>query len=168
MTDLESIIVRRRLGRLTGADLVAWGVAALGDDLDSESLRRLAGLDLEGDLRVVEAEELFFKALGELGLSVPSEDAAIREYVRCLAQEIVDGAATPLAQVDKIHREVLSPLNHPKDLMVWCYVHVGLRPREQWSLDADAMVHFESIPEPRLDETIRELAQWYLSETRAA
>ena len=42
-----------------------------------------------------------------------------------------------------------------------------MRPRE-WSLDADAMIHFEEIPAERLDDAIRELAVWYLARTAKA
>jgi hypothetical protein len=87
--------------------------------------------------------------------------------VRSLAREIVEGTVAPRAQVDRIHREVLSPLNHPKDLMVWCYVGDSMHPGE-WSLNSDAMVHFEEIPEQSLDDAIRELAEWYLSQTSSA
>jgi hypothetical protein len=118
VTDLESIVARRRLGKLLGADLVSWAVAALSGGLDSPSLRRLAGEDLQGEVRLEDSEALFSAALSELGISQPEEHAAIRAYVRSLAREIVDGKVAPRAQVDRIHREVLSPLNHPKDLQV--------------------------------------------------
>ena len=164
MMDLDLLIARKRLGQLAGADLVAWAVASLSDGLDSNSLRCLASLDLEGEVRVAEAEALFSSAVAELGISTPDEDLAIRAYVRNLAVEIVRGDVAPQEQVARIHAEVLSPLNHPRDLMVWCYVGDGLRPTE-WSLNPDSMTHFVEIPDASLDGAIRELAEWYLAET---
>jgi hypothetical protein len=168
MTDLEAIVLRRRLGRLAADDLVAWAVSALAAGHDSDSLQRLAGLDMEECARLPDAEELFAAALSDLGLSLPDETVAVREYVRMLAHEIVAGQVSPQEQVSRIHREVLSPMNHPREFMVWCYVGDGARPREGWNLDPDAMVHFDEIPEECLDRAICDLARWYLGATRAA
>jgi len=168
MTPLESIVAMRRLGKLTAGDLVAWAVEALSLGEDSDSLRRLAGLDLERDVRLADAEGLFQAAVAEGAVAVPGEDSAIRAYVRSLVRDIVDGKAAPQAQVARIHAEVLSPLDHPRDLMVWCYVGDGMHPRGEWSLNPDAMLHWAQIPEPDLDRVICELAAWYLAQTGAA
>jgi hypothetical protein len=163
--DLSLLVARQTLGLLTADDLVRWALVSLEQGLDSESLRRLAGLNSEAYLRMADAEPLFRAAIHELRVPVPEQTAATRTYVARLAREIVEGTAPPRAQVARIHREIVSPLNHPKDLMVWCYVNDGLRP-SSWSLDADDMVHFEPIPDAELDDAIRALAEWYLTATR--
>ena len=112
-----------------------------------------------------EAEPLFFATLAEMGQSLPSDELAIRAYVRLLAQEIVEGKVSPREQVSRIHAEILSPLKHPRDLMVWCYVGDGMQPRGGWNLDPGAMVYWDEVPEPELDRTIAELAKWYLEQT---
>jgi hypothetical protein len=149
MTDLESIVAMKRLGKLAGPALVSWAVSSLSRGLDSEHLRSLAGLDLSDDVRTPEAEEVFLAAVDELGLHLPPEEAAIRAYVRHLAQEIVDGAVAPQEQVARINREVVSPLNHPKDLMAWCYVEDGVCP-EEWSLAEGSVGRFREIPKAGL------------------
>jgi hypothetical protein len=167
MKTVEALIARRRLGKLLASELVEWAVASLEEGRDSESLRRLAALDLEGEPRVGDAEALFLPALAELGISPPQEDDAIRVYVRQLAGEIVQGKVDPQKQVARIHDEVVSPLNHPGDLMIWCYIGDQVRP-EEWTLNASAMTRFVEIPDGLLDRTIRELAEWYLAVTGAA
>jgi hypothetical protein len=168
MSDLLNIVLKRRLGRLAAADLVAWAVSALWAGQDSDNLRRLAGLDVGEQARLSDAENLFDAALGDVGLSLPDENAAVREYVRALAQEIVAGQAAPQAQVARIHHEILSPLDHPPELMAWCYVGDSLRPREGWNLNPGAMVRFDEIPAESLDRAICDLARWYLDATKTA
>ena len=41
--------------------------------------------------------------------------------------------------LEVIHREVLGPLNHPHDLMAWCYLWEGLEPVTFASLDDAAI-----------------------------
>ena len=157
---------RAVLGLASADDYVRWAVNALESDADSPALRELAGADLGEPARLTECSGLFQASLGELGISVGSGEAAIREYVRVLAQAIVDGEVDPQEQVDRIHREVLSPLNHPWHLMVWCYLHDGLRPSEfKHGFDG---VHFDCVEGQARDAAILEGARWYLRVERAA
>ncbi len=103
------LLARERLGALVAKDLVDWAVGALSEGMDTPALRHLAGMDLEGPPPTAAAMLQFRRALQELGISVPTPDVAAREYVRV--------------------KEIVTPLDHPKDLMVWCYLSSGLRPR---------------------------------------
>ena len=75
-----------------------------------------------------DAKLLFDRAASELRLEFPaSKEARLRTYLSIIASEIVDGSRQPIDALDLIHAEVLGPLNHPKDLMAWCYLWEGAR-----------------------------------------
>jgi len=128
------LLVRKSTTSLR-ADVVAeWAIRALTDGFDSPSLRRAAGLD--GLATAFEATPLFERALGDLELQLPqSVDELCRAWLLVLAQDIVDGTRTPEAALQVVHREVMDPLNHPADLMPWCYLWEGLDPLTFASLD---------------------------------
>jgi hypothetical protein len=74
-------------------------------------------------LRIAVALLLFQQALDELGCRVPSEDDVVRLYVAGVARWILDGDLSPREGASKIHEDVLTPLNHPRELMDWCYLN---------------------------------------------
>lgn len=161
------LLGKERCGTLAAKDLVDWAVGALSEGMDTPAIRQLAGMDLEGPRLTAAAMPQFRRALQELGIPVPAPDAAAREYVRVLVEDIVEGRVTPQPQVERIHKEIVTPLDHPKDLMVWCYLSSGLRPQEL-STDPDRMVHFEEVHGAALDGAIRDVARWYLHQSRSA
>ncbi len=130
-------------GTVTARHLIDWAVQALCDGYDTPRLRRLAGMDLAGSPSVYDAIEAFRQTLAELGVAVPEREALLRDHVRELARGVVDGTVEPEAAVDLIHREVLDPLKHPKDLMAWCYLWEGLDPDDFASITGE--VHRQAI-----------------------
>ena len=145
------LLVRDADGTATGGEFVEWAVQALVEGLDSPALRTLAGLR---DASRFEAKALFDRAANELGLAMPAtRDALLRAYLRILAGEIVDGTREPGDALDVIHRDVLGPLNHPSDLMAWCFLWEG----------HDAARGFESFSGADRDEATRALARQTLN-----
>lgn len=112
-------------GESLGQCAVQWAVDALVDGYDVPSLRLLAGLDLDGWPDSIEAGKLVARALRELGIPEADRNARALEYVREVAAAIVAGEIGPQEGVDRIHRRVISPLNHPAELQSWCCLWMG-------------------------------------------
>lgn len=141
------LLVRDAAGTATGDDFVTWGEQALVAGLDSPALRQLAGV--AGASRA-EAKALFDRAIGELGLTLPpTEDALRRAYLIVLAGDISTGVRRPSEALDLIHHEVISPLKHPADLMAWCFAWESLAPERG----------FASLSEAERDDAARALAR---------
>jgi hypothetical protein len=116
------------LDRLSGEKICAWAVSALEAGFDTESLRTLAGMSLEVLPSFFEARPYFMRALQELQLSLPSNrEEALRAYV--------------------------VPLNHPPDLMGWCYLWEGNAPDGT----------FAKMSEEDLERAAREFARTWLA-----
>ena len=123
------LLARNELGTLTGKDLVDWATQVLAAGFDVPAVVTLAGLDLDGVPRVLDAMPLFQAALEELGVPVTRDpDELLRLHLRRLAREMVLGQLDLEEGVARIEREVLTPLCHPEDLMAWCYVGSELDP----------------------------------------
>jgi hypothetical protein len=130
------LLVRDAAGTSTGGDFVVWAVQALVEGLDSAALRQLAGL---AEPSRFEAKPLFDRAVRELSLALPATpDALLRAYLAVLAGDILTGTRQPAEALDLIHRHVLGPLNHPADLMEWCYLWEGLDPARSFASLSDA------------------------------
>ena len=139
------ILVQEIAGRSVGDDLVEWAVRALVEGFDSPALRRLAGLDKDSWF---EAKPLFDRAVQELRLELPStKELLLRDYLRVIAREMLDGRRQPVDALQIIHSQVLTPLHHPEDLMPWCYLWEGLEPGT-----------FASLTDSQRDEATRQLA----------
>jgi hypothetical protein len=122
---LIGVLVARMDSVVTGGPLVEWATSALVDGLDTPALVWLAGLP--PTCSVFEAGPLLDRALAELGLaSLPAAEALRRAYVGVISRQLLDGRLTPTDAVQLIHRVAVGPLNHPADLMPWCYVWEGL------------------------------------------
>jgi hypothetical protein len=102
-----------------------WATAALTAGFDSPALRTLAGLDVEGQVHSADARPLLQAALLELGAPPPVFEEAARQYLRDVASAVVSTELAPQLAADLVHRRVVDPLNHPEDLMPWCYVWEG-------------------------------------------
>jgi hypothetical protein len=132
------LLARHANSSATGDDAVKWAIDALVDGFDSPSLRQLAGLN--SPTAWFEAMPLFERTLNELQLEIPrSKNEILRLYLRSVAESIVTGVRSPSVALEVIHREVLGPLNHPLDLMPWCYLWEGLEPVTFASLDDAAI-----------------------------
>ena len=116
------------LERLSGEKICAWAVSALEAGFDTENVRILAGMSLDAPPSFFEAQPYFMRALQELQLSVPSREEALRAYAGSVAENLLLGDITVERALDSIHSMVVSPLNHPPDLMGWCYLWEGNAP----------------------------------------
>jgi hypothetical protein len=111
----------------TGADYFRWGERALECGYDSPSLRILAGLGSETTWS--EAEPYFRRAIAELGIVLPTVDERLRRlYLRDAAGQMCSREISPAEGLERIHKWVLGPLNHPPDLSHWCFLWEGLDP----------------------------------------
>jgi hypothetical protein len=76
---LVDLVVRRLDIQLTGAPLVEWGIHALEEGVETESLIYLAGLS--PDSSISQAGPLFDRGLAGLKLKLPHSDDLRRAYV---------------------------------------------------------------------------------------
>ena len=137
-TGTIELLVRHAANSTTGSEFVNWAIHALTDGHDSPSLRRLAGL--AENTTTFETTPLFDRALQELELPIPqSKEELYRKFLLSIAHDIVNGLRSVESALQVIHRQVLDPLNHPPDLMPWCYLWEGLDPLTFDSLDEDAI-----------------------------
>jgi hypothetical protein len=142
------------LDRLSGEKICAWAVSALEAGFDTESLRTLAGMSLEVLPSFFEARPYFMRALQELQLSLPSNrEEALRAYVRSVAQDLVVGRRAVESALQDIHSAVVVPLNHPPDLMGWCYLWEGNAPDGA----------FAKMSDEDLEQAAREFARTWLA-----
>jgi len=123
------LLVREAAGVVTGQHYVDWAVQLLAERHDSPSLRRLAASDLDEVPGASDCAQILTAVLAELELSRPDNEVLIRDYVREVARDIIAGNIAPQAGAERIHREVLGPFLHPKDLQAWCYLWEGLSPQ---------------------------------------
>jgi hypothetical protein len=127
--DAMELIARAEGGVLAGQELVDWAVQALVAGYDPAAVVRLAGLDLDSAPLLNDAMHAFRAALLELDIIVPeSREGILRAHGVELARQISVGEITPSEGVARMEREVVSPLNHPRDLMAWCYLSSDLNP----------------------------------------
>ena len=144
------------LERLSGEKICAWAVSALEAGFDTENMRILAGMSVGRLSSFVEARSYFMMALQELQIAVPSSrEDALRAYARSVAEDIVAGRAAIDAALNEIHSTVVWPLNHPADLVGWCYLWEGYAPDGS----------FADLSKEELDQTAREFARTWLEGT---
>ena len=113
---------------------------ALSAGCDSSSLVQLAGMDARNDPSIFEAPPLFRSSLKELRFSIPStQNELLRAFLVWIAGEIVAERVAPLDALERVHAEIVSPLNHPSDLMDWCHLWERHDPRSYAELNDDAV-----------------------------
>ena len=86
------LIAKRGLQKLLGSEASEWATDQLVQGRDTPHLRQLAGTT--GSENSFELQDLFDRALHELGLSVPSREQAILLYAQELARDYLEGKAT--------------------------------------------------------------------------
>ena len=127
--DAIELLVKAEQGVLEGKELVSWATQALVVGQDAPALVTLAGLDLDSAPLLSESMPAFRTALAQLGVAVPSNrEELLRGHGLEIARQISVGVLTPSRGVARMEREVVSPLNHPRDLMAWCYLDSHLHP----------------------------------------
>jgi hypothetical protein len=91
---LQLAALRLVIGEQPSEDLPGLATDALVRGLDSPSLRELAGAP---SWDVSESQDLFLRALDELGINRPDEQGALWEMVRDVAIQITTGKLEPYA-----------------------------------------------------------------------
>jgi hypothetical protein len=86
------LLAMRRLQRSLGIQAAEWATNQLSEGRDTRHLRQLAGTT--GAENRFELEELFDRAVNELGIVVPEGDEALALYARELAQQYLDGTVS--------------------------------------------------------------------------
>ncbi|HEX8211596.1 MAG TPA: hypothetical protein VF584_15595 [Longimicrobium sp.] len=104
--------------------LADWAVDMLVAGYDTPSLRVLAGLlPIEADTHAIVF--LARRAARELGLLAPGGEALRRAYIYVVCRALLSGELDADTATEYIHSRVISPLDHPADLMPWCYLWEG-------------------------------------------
>jgi hypothetical protein len=137
--NLRIAATERMLGREVGSDrLIRLGVDALLADLDTPSLRVLAGLRRSEE---PEARELFERVLDELDLTVelPADKSQARwNLVREWAALIAEGGLDPLRGANLIWLEATEELDYPRALQPFVEAAInGDDWNEAWSTTLD-------------------------------
>lgn len=93
-----------------------------------------------------EAEPIFWRSLEELGTPQErSPEILLRRYARELAGQILSGRLTVKQGLGLIHRRVVGPLEHPWDLMPWCYLWEGNDPFDFGSWPDDRTIEQRTL-----------------------
>jgi len=129
---------------------IDWAVRALVDGFDSDSLRGLSGMDLCGEPSIEDVRPVFETTLTELGVVLPEIAHLARLYVQEVARQVTTGTLSPRDATELIHSRVVSPLEHPEDLMPWCHLWEGN------SIDC-----LSTLSDDELDEEITKLSAHY-------
>ena len=122
------LLVAIRQNRAPANDVANWAICALEDGYDTPALRLAASF--HRDELASDAEPYVWRALGELGITPPSGEELLRAYADELALGILAGTREPMDTVELVHHRVITPLNHPDDLMDWCYIWEGNNPED--------------------------------------
>lgn len=132
---LRRLLLAYADGSCTGAEAARWAEDALLRGLDTPALRVLAGVqegcrqdELEADLR---------RAATETGISLSGHDVTElrRALLRDFAAEILAEDVPIDSILERIHREILVPLDHPEDLRAWCWLWEGNHPERCHPID---------------------------------
>lgn len=114
--ELAKILARRSIGLASGGDVVRWAVDAL-DDLDSRSIRMLAGLSYEPD--AFEVDGHLRDLAEEMGTVLPNRDQLSRLYARITAEEITQGVLSPEEGAKRLY-DLYRLTNSFDELSTWC------------------------------------------------
>ena len=138
MEALEITACRLVIGDLATENLPSVATEALVHEVDSPSLRQLAGL-APGDVR--EAYDLFRAALDELGLPLPDKDAALWRLTQLVATQIVAGSIAPYEGARWIWTKASHDVAEEGDLRIF----VGLASEREDHPDAGAKIDAQII-----------------------
>lgn len=133
------LLVRIESETVTGNNYVDWALEALAAGFDFPAMRRLAGLTSQPHLSLSDTEPEFRAAAREIGLpELPREDLLLA-FLDESARRIVEGATNLDEILHHIHDMVIDPLDHPEDLMPWCYARGRLQTDDAEPLDDDGV-----------------------------
>ncbi len=132
--DLNVAAAWLALGKLKSEDAIAAASSALDRGVYSESL----GLLLYEEAVWSEVGPLFTRALGELGIAVPTREQALLTLARQYARRIVSGAVTPYEGAARIWWDIANEPGADKSLLTF----VGLA--SEWEDDKAHRAQYEA------------------------
>lgn len=151
MRQTLTLLAKRHLGQIGLSAFVDWAVSLLEAGYDTEHLRMLSSL---GSAPAhADIDYYFGQTLHELNWAVPPIPLLLRLYAQAIAQDILEGKATPIEGCHTIYR-IYFALDYPVDMQAWLYLDDGLEPGTYQELEGES-----------LDKAIRQEAQKFL-ETR--
>jgi hypothetical protein len=98
--DLIRVLAERYLGQASGLAIVQWAETALSANLDTPSLRILAGL--EAAPNEFEVDRFLSQSACELNWEIPRREGCLQLYVCLVAQDILAGRITPALGCEKL------------------------------------------------------------------
>jgi hypothetical protein len=146
---LVKLLAKQINNTIDKQEYIDWAISMLESQYDGYNLRILAGLT--SNYSSSETEAYFNRVIKELNIIVPEHEVILRAYLIEIAKEIICGITLPINGVNMIHKYVLTPLEHPRDLMGWCYLWESLEPTT-----------FDLITNDKMDQTIIDFAKRYL------
>jgi hypothetical protein len=150
------LLGRMLVGHADPMGYVDWAIAQLEAGRVTKNIQILAGLPKP--LSAFEAEDYFYKALGDLGWQVPNEEAALWHYAEVVAHDIVSGTRDPVEGCREIYR-IYRALGYPGSLVAWLYLDEelevgsyadlrGERLRSAITAEAKRLIaHVEALPD---------------------
>jgi len=122
----DKLIAYLLLDRLNIGQVCDWAVGALEAGFDADALRMLASMSLAHEPNLYEARPHLSAALKELRIAETQDiETALRAYAKGIAEELKAGVIPAGTALDEMHSVVVGPLDHPADLMGWCYLWEG-------------------------------------------
>ena len=107
------------VGHADAMGYVDWAIAQLEAGRVTKNIQILAGLPKP--VSALEAEDYFYKAMGDLGWQVPGEESTLWHYAGVVAHDIVSGARNPVDGCHEIYR-IYRALGYPGSLVAWLYL----------------------------------------------
>jgi hypothetical protein len=139
-----TLLAKRHLGYISLSAFVNWAVFMLEAGYDTEHLRILSSLG--SDPAHADIDHYFGQTLHELGWAVPPVPLLLRLYAQVIAQDMLEGEATPVEGCRIIYRIFLDdPLNdpwdryYPIDMLAWLYLDEGLDPGTYQDLEGESL-----------------------------
>lgn len=137
--ETRKLFAYRYMNRTTSEDIVQWALLMLESGYETPSLNILAGLTKP--LFSSEVEEYFYHTIKELGWEFPEGENCVRDYIRFLAEKIVNGNYK-LNALMEIVAEIYSGvfcLGYPNDLRNWIYIDEGLNPDDYSDINGEKL-----------------------------
>ena len=104
--ELSALLALRHLGLASGGDVVSWSVDALAADLDTPSLRMLAGLSNKPNEFEVDG---YLRDFGtEVARELPDRASLLDFYPRFIAERMVQGRLPPFDGAKTLYRFYLA------------------------------------------------------------
>jgi hypothetical protein len=153
-TNTIELLVKIQLEECSADELVTWAIEALELGFDTPSLSLLMSC-FRGEA-VAEVLPFFWRTLSEFGVEPLAGEALLRVYAKEIAQRVLANTLTEWQAVQLMHSRVINPLNHPSDLMNWCYLWEGNNPNDFVLLEELSDSEFATLVRKEATRFLRE------------